>query len=846
LLFRLGDFYELFNEDAQIASKELDIVLTARGEGVDKWPMCGVPYHAVDGYIARLIDAGHTVAIADQVEDASKTKGLVKREVVRVITPGTILEVSMLSDASNNFLMALVEHGEEVGLAVVDVSTGEFLTTQLPGKLGDERALNEIGRLNPAEIILPEELYRRKDIQSLLNESGAKLTPRNDLEFSAQRAKKRLLTHFGVSTLDGYGLSEKKVAMASAGAIIGYLHDVHKTNTVTVSSVRTYSTEEYMVVDSTTQRNLELVKNARDGSTRGTLFSVLSKTVTSMGKRLLKKWMLQPLGDVTKINERLDAVDDLARNALTRKDIASSLRNLCDLERVSSRIVFGTGGARELVTLRETLLKLPEVKKAAKTCSSKLMKNAGKSIDLLKELANDLQNAVVDSPPLGVKDGGMIREGYDETLDQMKASISQDKKWIASLQSQERSRTGIKSLRVGYNKVFGYYIEVTKANLSLVPDEYERKQTLTNAERFITPELKEKEQLVLAGEEKINEREFEIFESLRQKVSVSVDTLRQNSNALAVLDVIVSLAEVAVTRRYTRPTITKDTKIAISDGRHPSMEVILGPNEFVPNSLEIGDGGTSMLIVTGPNMAGKSTYMRQAALIVLLAQMGSFVPARQAEIGLVDRIFTRVGAFDDLTARQSTFMVEMVETANILNNATERSLVILDEIGRGTSTYDGMALAWAVAERLVQMKTRTLFATHFHQMTEMAEVFHGVKNVHTLAKESGDTIVFLHKVVDGGTDRSYGVHVAALAGIPDEVIMRARDLLIRLEQEHVVDLDSAPTSIDATEQTSLEILTVDDPVVERIKHMDLERTTPFDALTDLKEMQDEIKKRRRS
>ncbi len=484
------------------------------------------------------------------------------------------------------------------------------------------------------------------------------------------------------------------------------------------------------------------------------------------------------------------------------------------------------------------------VKETLKSCKSEIVSESAKSINPLSKLHETLKTAIVDEPPVSVRDGGMISPGFDKDLDTLKESISVDKKWIAALQTTERRRTGIKSLKVGFNRVFGYYIEITKSNLNLVPEEYQRKQTLVNAERFITPELKEKEITVLAGEERINKLEYEIYESLRQKVSEASGILRQNSTAVATVDVLVSLADVAVTRRYTRPKITEDTRIKIVDGRHAALEVALGPNEFVPNSIEIGDGGSTLIIITGPNMAGKSTWMRQCAIIVLLAQMGSFVPAKSAEIGLVDRIFTRVGAFDDLTARQSTFMVEMIETANILNNATDRSLVILDEIGRGTSTFDGMALAWAVAERIVQMKTRSLFATHFHQLTDMASQYHGVKNVHTLAKESGDTIVFLHKVVDGGTDKSYGIHVAALAGVPDEVVKRANQILLKIEKENRVTVGDATPDFKSTEQSSLESLVVEDPIVERVKHMDLDRTTPVDALVKLKELQEEAKKRR--
>jgi len=845
LMFRLGDFYEMFNEDAKVASKALDIVLTARGEGVNRWPLCGVPYHAVEGYVAKLLQQGFTVAIADQVEDASQAKGLVRRDVVRVVTPGTILESSMLEDAQNNYLVALIEDDGKVGIAAVDVSTGEFLVTQIECSLTSEVVLNEIGRLSPSEILVSEETSKSK-ARSVLEEIGIHITQRNSLDFSTRNAEALIKEQFKVATLDGYGVTDKPVALGAAGAVLAYLKDVHRTGSVTLSGLRTYSVESHMIVDSQTQKNLELIKNARDGSSRGTLFSILSKTVTPMGKRKLKQWILQPLKDVKEINQRLDAVEELARDAIVRKDISNSFRDLGDLERITSRIVFGSAGARDLLALRISIGKLPTVKETLKACKSQIISDSVKSIDPLSVLHEILKTAIVDEPPVSVREGGMIRQGFNKDLDSLKESISTDKKWIASLQATERRRTGIKSLKVGFNKVHGYYIEVTKSNTNLVPDEYLRKQTLANAERYITPELKEKESTVLAGEERINKLEYEIYETLRQQVSGSAGILRRNANAVAIVDVLVALSDVAVTRRYTRPKVTEETRIKIVDGRHASLEVMLGPNEFVPNDIEIGDGGSTLIIITGPNMAGKSTWMRQCAIIVLLAQMGSFVPAKSAEIGLVDRIFTRVGAFDDLTARQSTFMVEMIETANILNNATDRSLVVLDEIGRGTSTFDGMALAWAVAERIVQMKTRSLFATHFHQLTDMASQYHGVKNVHTLAKESGNSIIFLHKVVNGGTDKSYGIHVAALAGVPDEVVKRANQILQKIEKENSVTVGASTMDYKSIEQTSLEALVVEDPLVEELRSLDLDRTTPVDALVKLKEMQEEAKKRKRN
>jgi DNA mismatch repair protein MutS len=843
LMFRLGDFYEMFNEDAKAASKALDIVLTARGEGVNRWPLCGVPYHAAEGYIAKLLQQGFTVAIAEQVEDPATAKGLVKRDIVRVVTPGTVLESTMLEDSTNNYLAAAIEDSGIVGIASVDVSTGEFQATQIESSFEGECVVNEISRLAPSEILLPDSL-KKSEVRKHLNEAGSHITFRSNLDFSATNGENLLKEHFGVKTVEGFGISDKAVALGAVGAVLTYLREVHRSSKISLSGLRTYTTDAHMVIDSQTQRNLELIKNARDGTNRGTLLGVLSKTVTPMGKRKLKQWILQPLRDVDAIERRLDAVEELARNALTRRAISTSLMDVGDLERITSRIVFGSAGARNLLALRNSLSTLPAVKEALSSCSSRAIHESAEEIEPLHDFHKTLSLAIVDDPPVSVRDGGMIKKGFSEDLDSLKGLIASDKKWIASLQETERRKTGIKSLKVGFNKVFGYYIEVTRSNLNMVPEEYERKQTLANAERFITPELKEKESAVLAGEERINKLEFEIYEGIREQVRRASAILRRNSSAISVVDVFVALADVAVTRRYCRPTITQGTQIKIVDGRHPALEIVLGPNEFVPNGIEIGDGGTSLIIITGPNMSGKSTFGRQCAIIVLLAQMGSFVPAMSAEIGLVDRIFTRVGAFDDLTARQSTFMVEMIETANILNNATEKSLVILDEIGRGTSTFDGMALAWAVAERIIQMKTRTLFATHFHQLTDMASQFHGVKNVHTLAKESGDTIIFLHKVADGGTDKSYGVHVAALAGVPESVVKRASQILQKIEKENKLTVGESVPFFESTEQASLEALIAEDPLVEKIRQIDIDRTTPIDALLHLKEIQEEAKRRK--
>ena len=555
LLFRLGDFYEMFNEDAKVASKALNIVLTARGEGVNRWPLCGVPYHAVDGYIAKLLHQGFTVAIANQVEDASQAKGLVKRAVVRVVTPGTVLESSMLEDAKNNYLVALIEDSGHVGIAAVDVSTGEFLVTQIQGTLDAEIVLNEIGRLSPSEILLSDETSK-SNARKVLEQTGIHITQRNSLDFSAKNAENLIKEQFKVATLDGYGISDKPVALGAAGAVLAYLRDVHKTGSVTLSGLRTYSIESHMIIDSQTQKNLELIKNARDGSSRGTLFSILSKTVTPMGKRKLKQWILQPLREIETINHRLDAVEELARDAIVRKEISNSLRDLGDLERLTSRIVFGSAGARDLLALRFSIGKFPTVKNTLKSCKSNIISNSAKSIDPLTVLHEILRTAIVDEPPVSVREGGMIRQGFNKDLDSLKESISTDKKWIASLQVSERRRTGIKSLKVGFNRVHGYYIEVTKSNTSLVPEEYMRKQTLANAERYITPELKEKESTVLAGEERINKLEYEIYETLRQQVSGSAGILRQNANAVAMVDVLVALSDVAVTRRYTRPNIT--------------------------------------------------------------------------------------------------------------------------------------------------------------------------------------------------------------------------------------------------------------------------------------------------
>jgi len=843
LAMQVGDFYEFYGEDAEIAARELEIVLTGRDDGSNgRIPMAGVPVHAYERYIARLVQKGYRVAICDQIEDPKLAKGLVKRRVTRILTPGTVLEDSMLDARANNYLVAAVLGDPVHGLGVVDVSTGEFLTTEIAGERRLEKLLDELFRLQPAEVLVPDD--QEELLQTLREQLGTTITPVPLHEWVGRDARQLLLQHFGVESLRGFGCEEYTRGLDAAALVLRYLQHNHIDALQHLRTLATYSVERFMYLDTTARRHLELTRNQLDGTRRYTLLATLDSTCTPMGARLLKRWLDEPLLDPEAINARLDAVEALAHQSLHRDALRQLLRPLADLERLAARASTGTANARDLVALRGTLQRIPELYAEVNALLSALehppalLRALAPRLAPLQELCALLEHALVDDPPADLKSGGIIRDGYDPELDRLRQVRTEGKNWIAQLEAKERQRTGIPSLKVGYNAVFGYYLEVSKPHLSKVPPDYIRKQTLVNAERFITPELKEQEAILLGAEERMNTLEFELFSRIRAEVARQTPALQSLAKAIAELDVLSTFAENAVRHRYVRPVVDLEDRIHIYGGRHPVVERF-SEQPFVPNDCRL-DSSQRLIILTGPNMSGKSTYIRQNALIVLMAHIGSFVPADRAEIGLVDRIFTRVGARDELATGQSTFMVEMTETANILNNATARSLVILDEIGRGTSTYDGLAIAWAVAEYLHVIGCKTLFATHYHYLNELANRLEGVANYRVAVKEQGDRIIWLHKVLPGGTDRSYGVHVARMAGVPPEVVQRAEQILREFEKRGVQSAIQPPSSDAPAVRTKKLQLTLfeaaEHPVLEALRELDITTLTPVEALMKLDEL----------
>jgi DNA mismatch repair protein MutS len=837
LMFRLGDFYEMFGDDAKVAAKELEITLTSREAGrTGRIPMCGVPYHSVDRYIARLIGRGFRVAICDQVEDAKLAKGLVKREVTRVVTPGTILEDSMLEPGSNNYLAGPAHYQDTYALAIADISTGEFLVTEIAGRNAEQRLLDEIARISPAEILIREE---PDELSTRLGElSSTRLTKFTPDGFTP--ARDILLKHFGTASLRGFGCDDFTVGLDAAAILLKYLESTQPASLQHVRSMATYSTDGFMVLDAAARRNLELTQSIYDGTRNKSLLQILDRTITPMGARLLRRWLDQPLLDVSAICQRLDAVDVLFGNLMTRSRVREVLAGIYDLERLTSRTVTGTANARDLIALRNSINLLPDLQKSLDASRNETIQTLGASLGALEHVAQLITDAIIEEPPIVMRDGGFIKPGFNEELDTLRTAGRNGKDWIAALETTERERTGVKSLKVGYNSVFGYYIEVSKSNLSLVPEHYIRKQTMVNGERFITPDLKEYEAMVLGAEEKSTQLEHDIFCRVRDQVASEAEKLMTAARAVAHIDVLCSMAEVAAANRYARPEVNTGTDILIKNGRHPVVERVQTGELFVPNDCRLDCVEDQLLIITGPNMAGKSTYLRQIALIVLMAQIGSFVPAESAQIGIVDRIFTRVGAHDDLSSGQSTFMVEMNETASILNNATDRSLIILDEIGRGTSTFDGLSIAWAVAEYIKSLGAKTLFATHYHQLNDLAGMFPGIKNYRIAVKEEGDRVIWLRKIMPGGTDRSYGIHVARLAGLPSEVIERSKEILWQLEKNGGTrglagKNAKIPTRTEKLQLTLFEMET--HPVVEEIGKLDVSAMSPIEALTKLYELQ---------
>ena len=837
LMFRMGDFYEMFGDDAVTASRELEIVLTSRSQGyAADMPMCGVPHHAAERYIARLVAKGYRVAMCDQLEDPKKTKKIVKRGVTRVVTPGTVLEDGMLDAKANNYLVAVAGEPEMYGLAVVDISTGEFAVTEIEG--GDcSGLLEELERLTPAEVLLREIDVDLTD--PIRKATGATITRFDGGSIFRKPPKETLTEHFQTDSLRGFGAEDMRVGLDAAAMALEYLRQTNANAVQSISSLAAYSTAGFMVLDVAARRNLELTHSMSSENKQASLLSIMDRTRTAMGGRLLRKWLDAPLLDVARINHRLDAVEELYGDALVREEVREILGGIQDIERLMSRIVSQSANPRDLVGLAQSLKKLPTLAAAIVSVSVQRLKTLSAAIEIMDPLVELIEHAIVADPPTSLREGGIIAKEYNADVDTLRSASTDGKSWIANLEVEERQKTGIKNLKVGYNSVFGYYLEVTKPNLHLVPDTYTRKQTTTNAERFITPELKEMESKILGADEKAAELEYQLFCEVRDKVADEAVRVAKTARAIAELDVLASLAETAASKGFCKPQVNDAEDIRIKNGRHPVVEHFL-EEQFVPNDSHINCETDQLLIITGPNMAGKSTYLRQVALIVLLAQMGSYVPADEATIGVVDRIFTRVGAHDELASGQSTFMVEMNETANILNNATRQSLIVLDEIGRGTSTYDGLSIAWAVAEEINALGAKTLFATHYHHLNDLEGKLKGVKNYRIAVREEKDRIVWLRKIMPGGTDRSYGIEVARLAGLPHGVIDRASEILKDLETNGTGNkaVGKGAKVTERKEKLQMTLFETDKhPVLEELAALDTSVMSPIEAMNKLYELQ---------
>lgn len=860
LFYRLGDFYEMFFDDALIASKELEITLTGKDCGMEeRAPMCGVPFHAVEGYLTKLVSRGYKVAICEQVEDPKLAKGLVKREVIRVVTPGTNLNMQSLEESKNNYLMCVAYTTTKIGLSVADVTTGDYYLTEVDDL---KRLMDELMKYEPSELICNEAfLVSGIDLDDLKGRLHISVNPLESHLFDDDGCRKILLRHFKVNTLIGLGVEDFPVGMVAAGALLQYLYDTQKTGMEHFRHLYPYLTNKYMLLDSSTRRNLELTETLREKQKRGSLLWVLDKTKTAMGARTLRSYIEQPLINREDMEHRLDAIEELNKNSVSRDELREYLSPVYDLERLLARITYKTANPRDLIAFRNSLEMMPHIRTVLQEFQGKELTDCRNEIDGLEDIYQLILQSITDEPPITIREGGMIRDGFDETIDTLRSAKTDGKKWLAQLEEEDKERTGIKGLKIKYNKVFGYYFEVTNSYKNLVPADYIRKQTLANAERYTTPRLKELEDTILNAEDKLQTLEYDIFCKIRDSISMEIDRIQKTAKAIARLDVYCSLALVAERNRYVRPKLNEKGIIDIKDGRHPVVEQMLSNDMFIANDTYLDNNKHCISIITGPNMAGKSTYMRQSALIVLMAQIGSFVPAKSAEIGIVDRIFTRVGASDDLASGQSTFMVEMNEVANILRNATANSLLILDEIGRGTSTFDGLSIAWAVIEHISNKKllgAKTLFATHYHELTELEDKMHNVNNYCIAVKERGDDIVFLRKIVKGGADRSYGIQVAKLAGVPDMVIDRAKEIAEQLSDNDItqkvqsIAIDTkgegkAHKTVTYDEldmgQISLFDTVTDEDVLKELKEIDITVLTPLDAMNTLYRLQSKLKNR---
>lgn len=860
LFYRLGDFYEMFFEDALTASKELEITLTGKDCGLEeRAPMCGIPFHAAENYLNRLVQKGYKVAIAEQVGDPKLTKGLVKREVIRVVTPGTIFNSGALDETKNNYLMSIVYVDRTFGVSIIDVTTGDFYVTEF----NDSQTLfDEVYKFTPSEIICNDAFYvSGADLTQLKEKLGFTISSLENWYFNDVDCKKVLEKHFATIGLQGLGLVDYEIGMISAGALLQYLYRTQKSEMSHITTIRPYTTGRYMIIDTSTRRNLELTETLREKNKRGSLLWVLDKTKTAMGARLLRNYIEQPLIEKKGIIERQDAVEELCNNYILREEIREYLNPIYDLERLMGKICYQSANPRDLVAFRSSLEMLPHIKHILQEFETPLLSNLGSQLDTLEDLYQLIESSIDENPPLALKEGGIIKEGYNEEADKLRRSKTEGKVWLSELETRERERTGIKTLKIKYNKIFGYYLEVTNSFKGQVPSDYTRKQTLANAERFVTEELKELEEIILGAEDKLFGLEYELFCTIRDTIAKEVLRIQKTAKQLAQLDVLASLSTVAEKNNYTKPAINEKGVLEVKNGRHPVVELMTQNNMFVSNDVYLDNGNNRISIITGPNMAGKSTYMRQVALITLMAQIGSFVPADSANIGICDRIFTRVGASDDLASGQSTFMVEMTEVANILRNATKNSLIVLDEIGRGTSTFDGMSIAWAVVEHISDPKilgAKTLFATHYHELTELEGTLPGVNNYCIAVKEQGDDIVFLRKIIKGGADKSYGIQVAKLAGVPEKVIARAKELVeelsdadITIRAKEIAKLNGTNHSkkrVPKMDEVDFNQLTLfdavkDDHIINELKEMDLGTMTPIDALNTLYRLQMKIKNR---
>ena len=847
LFYRLGDFYEMFFEDAINVSRELELTLTGKDCGQEeRAPMCGIPYHAAENYIARLISKGYKVAICEQLEDPKQAKGIVKRAVIRVVTPGTVIEANLLEDKKNNYIMSIYKNGIYFGVTVCDITTGDLRTTQIKETNNFSSLLDEISKYSPAEIVVNPMLYEcSEEISKIKERFDVYITRLEEKEFSdncEELSAKYKIIDDEENKIDN--ISQYMLSVASTNALIKYLLDTQKNSLDHINKLVVYSITKYMALDINARRNLEITEKLRDKSKKGTLLWVLDKTSTSMGGRLLRRWLNNPLIEANKINKRLDAVSELKNNIILKGDIVEALKKVYDIERLAGKISYGSANGRDLISLKSSAKQLPEVKRILSQSQSKLLTELYSELDTLDDIYELIEKTIVDDPPISVKEGGLIKLGYDEEIDRLKTATTDGKNWIIELEAKEREKTGIKGLKIGFNKVFGYYIEVTKSNISLVPDRYIRKQTLTNGERYITEELKNLENQILGAEEKVVNLEYNVFVEVRDKIESQVERVQKTAGIIATLDTLCSLATVAEDQNYVRPEVDNSGVIDIKDGRHPVIEKILPSGSFVQNDTYLDKNENRLSIITGPNMAGKSTYMRQVALITLMAQIGSFVPASFARIGVVDKIFTRVGASDDLSMGQSTFMVEMMEVAQILKEATANSLVILDEIGRGTSTYDGLSIAWAVAEYISDSEkcgAKTLFATHYHELTDLENKLEGVKNYSIAVKEKGEDIIFLRKIVKGGTDESYGVHVAKLAGVPQIVTKRANEILRTIERKNVLNnkkIEKQEKEIQEGQLTMYNYKLAE--IAHELDKIDINQLTPIEALNTLVKIKEKM------